>query len=156
MKEPENMESDGELSGRLSGLLREEPAETGSHIPAHINDRIMAIADTKAALIRRERQNRRMSRVLVASAAAAAIIVAAFIIVPGRYGWQVFPAVSQTAGISRTPDIVDAYLMARDVRAGKSLTVDQDLNKDGHVDGADVLELVSRVVSVSAKGDAVL
>jgi len=134
-------------------------------IPEAVDRRMRMLTRTRAAEVRgvidrAERRRRILTplRAIAGAAVAAAVVVAAgvFTLTDTRAPEQAKPATVADAApnamdidASGAVDIVDAYLMSRDVKRG-AVQSTWDFNNDGAVTGSDVAAVARRAVSLDA------
>lgn len=116
-------------------------------IPADVDQGVLRMIDMKAGQIRRRRILRRVTYT-GAAAAVALILVGGLLSVHGPYRLAKGARTIRNAETAHNVDIVDAYLLARRLKGGGSVSLDQDHNGDGRVDFADVDALAQQAVAI--------
>jgi hypothetical protein len=142
-REIERLET--ELGQRLRAELQPPAAEP----PARVDDAVAAVIRLRSAEVRRALAARRR-RYWPAWAAAAALVLAAG-------GWGLFslhraPRRPGDIDGSGTVDIVDAYLLSRQLGPAGRIEPAWDVNRDGRVDRADIDAVARIAVAVGPGG----
>ncbi len=140
----------GDLQNRLRRLYRHQAS-----IPPEVDRAIIGTAARRIANLRRFHAVLKWSGGI--AAAAAIVLVSLRLAMPGMWH-NATPRAGQVARnqprqihVTGQVNMLDAYLLAREIRSGRKVPGDYDLNHDGKLDQADVDELAQRAVSLRGR-----
>jgi hypothetical protein len=132
-------------------------------IPEAVDHKIRAYMDRRARAVRRHRKIMPFSLPPAWAAAAAAAVVAVVVlwqtgmgpkapVPPSPPTARIVPYSPKDIDRNGIVDMVDAYLMARQVKSGKMVPADWDVNGDGAVDQKDIGEIARTAVAIETGG----
>jgi len=118
-------------------------------IPREVDDTVLAGARPELARLRARHSRGRMAKWLALAACIVALGALVRLWLPSG-GPR--PFAREDLNRDGRVDILDAFQLARDIKAGRARKATEDFNGDGRVDAADVQILARRAVSLGKGG----